>query len=395
MVIGLISNTYPPDLNGVSITTGQLAKSLRAKEVQVFVAVPKVRGVSYPDYVIPLKSLPVPKSFRSDIRVPYFYTKQVVEFFTKNKVELIHSHDTFFGGMEAAQVAQELDVPSVHTYHTFIEAYRSLNVIGYKTFVREYSKLVCNKYDHVIALSHKMFKYLKELEIQTDISKFLNVTDTSNLVQKPFDETVASDYDINSGDFVILTFGRISKEKGLINALKVVEPILKTHKNAKYLIAGHGSFVKNLKKYAIKLGIESQVIFSGKYSPSDLSNLCSFAKIFLFTSESDNLPTTILEAMACGLPVLSINDSSVDYVLKHGYNGYKADLPELSQLCGRLYSEPELQSKLANQARESAVEMQNRDTIQEYIDLYFRLISNHKPESLFRQIIDHSKLSEA
>jgi glycosyltransferase involved in cell wall biosynthesis len=374
MTIGIVANTYPPDLNGVSVTTANLVEKLREKGVKVVVAIPRVKGVDYPDYVLPLKSLHLPKKMRTDIQIPFLWKEEVIEFFSEQKVDLIHSHDTFFGGLEASQIAKELQIPCVHTYHTFIEAYKSIDIPGYKTFIREFSRQVCNKYDHIIALSSKIYLYLKELKITAPTSQFLNVTSLEHLEPKEFDTNFAMRFGIQKNDFVVITFGRVSKEKGLDKALEVIAPLLKTHKNTKYIIAGHGAAIKILSKKAQKLGIADQVIFAGKYDPQNLAQLCSLAKFFLFTSTTENLPTTLLEAMYCGLPVVAVDDDSVDYILRPRENGLKTEIDKISYLCGELYSNPELLATLSQNAIESAKVIASRDIAQEYIELYRRVI---------------------
>jgi len=393
MTVGILANTYPPNLNGVSITTARLVESLREKGIKVVVAVPRTKGTTYPDYILALKSIPLPKKMRADIQIPFLWKDEVIEFFKDQGVDIIHSHDTFFGGLEATQIAKELDIPCVHTYHTYIEAYRSIDIPGYKPFIREFSKMVCNHYEHVIALSSKIYLYLKELPIKSPISQFLNVTSLQHLNPIPFDAKFAARYGIDSHDFCIITFGRVSKEKGLFTALEVIEPLLKTHRNAKYIIAGQGSYVKKLLKKAEKLGIADQVIIPGKYTPENLSKWCSIAKFFLFTSVTENLPTTLLEAMYSGLPVVTIDDDSVDYIVKHRVNGYKAPLEKLSQFCGDLYSHPDLLSQLSHEAILSAKEVEKRDVTQEYIDLYKQIIdqfeSKAKKKGFIEKYIDN------
>lgn len=377
MVIGILANTYPPDLNGVSVTTANLVEALRAKGVKVVVAIPKVKNVDYPDYVLPLKCIPLPKRMRADIQIPFNFKDEVIQFFRENGVNLIHSHDTFFGGLEASQIAKELNIPCVHTYHTFIEAYRSVDIPGYKPFIREFSRQICNKYDHVVALSSKIFLYLKELKITSPISQFLNVSSLEHLQPQEFDASFGMRYGIEKDDFVVITFGRVSKEKGLDKALEAIAPLLKTHRNTKYIICGQGSYAKTLSKKALKLGIADQVIFTGKYNPENLAQLCSLAKFFLFTSTTENLPTTLLEAMYCGLPVVAVDDDSVDYILKPRQNGLKTSIEKISYLCGELYSNPELLKNLSQEAVLSAKEVASRDIAQEYVELYRGIIEKY------------------
>jgi 1,2-diacylglycerol 3-alpha-glucosyltransferase len=388
MTIGILTNTYPPNLNGVSITTQQLVDGLRARGVKVVVATPKVKDVRYPDYVLPLRSIPLPKSIRADIAVPVFYSSLVGDYFREQGVELVHSMDTVFGGLEGAQIAQDMDLPCVHTYHTYIESYRSIDVPGYVPFIRELTKRVCNSYDVVISLSTKIHSYLNQLEIRTELVQMLNSVDLKQVGKPDWDNQMAVSLGIKADDFVILTFGRVNKSKGLSQGLEVVAPLLKSHRRAKYIMAGEGAYASVLRRQAIRLGINDQVILYGKFNPQTRRSLCSLAKFFLFTSSSDNLPTTLLEAMSCGLPVISLNDSSVDYILKHGQNGIKTELAELSSYCGDLYDDPKWLSRLSRGALASSREIGARDIIGEYISLYQRLINSHQPHQDKQNILE-------
>ena len=120
MKIGILTNTYDPDANGVSVAIKGLEKQLTEMGNQVFVVAPKHEGVIYPDNVLAVNAIKLPKNISSDLKLPLFYTDEATKFFAQNQIEILHTHDTVMGGIEGLVIANKLKIPAIHTFHTFI-----------------------------------------------------------------------------------------------------------------------------------------------------------------------------------------------------------------------------------------------------------------------------------
>lgn len=377
MRIGILTNTYPPNLNGVSIAVQNLQEGLEAKGHQVFIATPQVQGIEYPKNIIPVRAIATKKKISPDLYIPVLYIQKVVDFFKKNGVQVIHTHDIFMGGAEGIVIANKLGVPCIHTFHTFNESYPYLQVPARQKIIRAHIRLVCGGYDHITAPSLKVYKYLAQIGFKTPVTQLLNVPSTKNLNKKKFDAKLAKKFGISDKDFVFTTFCRVATEKSVDIGIIVLHRLIKKYPNIKYMICGQGPEIENLKVLASNLGIGDKVIFTEKYLPTELSSLASLAKVFLFTSHTENLPTNLFEAMVLGLPVLSVNDESVDYLLEEGENGYKGSVDELSILAEELYLNPNKLAELSISAENKGKEFQKKDVISEYIQLYERVIKYH------------------
>ena len=389
MRIGILTNTYPPNLNGVSVAVKSLKKSLEKAGHKVFVATPEIKGQKYPSNILPIRSSPVPKTISPDLKLPYLYVNQTSEFFQKNGVEIVHTHDTIFGGLEGLIIAMKLNVPSVHTFHTMIENYDYFKIPGYKSLTKNFIQTVCNGYEHIIAPSPKVYDYLLSIGVYSRITQIFNVPDTEPLEKnttsdftepKSFSKifTPSADkketYIDPATDFVFITFCRLAKEKGVGQGIEVLSPILKKYPTAKYLILGQGPEKENLENLVKNLKLDNKVIFTGKYERQELPYYASLSKVFLFTSTTENLPTNIFEAMFLGLPVISVDDSSVDYLLKDGENGFKAKLCDLTKIAEDLIQNPKKLIKLSQQAKESAKKLDPDIITKHHLALYRRNI---------------------
>ena len=391
--VGLITNSYLPNLNGVSITLSNLEKSLRDKGVEVFIVTPKIPGVVYPDYILPLPSVPAPSYTSKDLRIPISFNK-AVKFFQNNNVQILHSHDTFVGGVDTVFIAKKLGIPCLHTYHTLVEEYDYFKIIGYKQFIRTYSQIVCDNYDGVIGLSSKISKYLSELNVTKPIYNLPNIyipaqsqkvsirSNRSNpTTQKEllkFDKFIETN-GLNKS-FNIITWGRVAKEKNLLESINTVLPLLRLYPDMKYIIAGDGPYRQILQNKIAELHLERQVFLYGAYKPIELNQLASMAKIFLVTSYSEVLPTTPLEAMNYGLPVVAVNDLAFEYIVQDGINGFWRPFDRLTKVLNDLYHNPEELKKLSINAKSSYLNYLEHDYTQDYIDLYQNLIQQKEAQ---------------
>ena len=175
MKIGILTNSYTPNLNGVSVAVANLEQAFLALGHQVFIVTPEVPGNFYADNILPLRSYSAPKHASSDLRMPYNFVKDTVQFLQQNEVEILHSQDTLVGGVEAVIIAMKLQIPCVHTYHTMVEDYDYFSFPGYRVFIRNYSQIVCDAHNAVVAVSPKTANYLRQIGVASPIFQIPNV----------------------------------------------------------------------------------------------------------------------------------------------------------------------------------------------------------------------------
>ncbi len=382
MKIGILTNTYPPNLNGVAVAVNSLEKALIKLGHEVYIATPKISGQEYGKNVCPLNSATIPKSISSDLKLPYLYLNEASIFFKQNKIDIIHTHDTIFGGIEGLVIAMRLDIPAVHTFHTMIENYNYFPIIGYQKFIQSYINNVCNGYQHVIAPSTKVYDYLLNLGVKVPISQIYNVPSLDDLDSSfSLDDTknLAKELNIDTEkDFVFISFCRLAKEKSVDKSLEILTPLFKKYSEVKYLILGDGPEKENLEKITKKNRLDSRIIFCGKYKRKDLKKYCNLAKVFIFTSVTENLPTNLFEAVYFGLPVISIKDKSIDYVVENNFNGLVSNLENLTAKAEELILDKTLRQRLANNSKLIITDIQPQKIASQHIGLYQKVIEMYK-----------------
>jgi 1,2-diacylglycerol 3-alpha-glucosyltransferase len=330
--------------------------------------------VKYPENILPLRTLPLPSFLQNkidDVRAPLFFKNSIFDFFIKNNIEILHSHDTAWMGSSCVEIAKALKIPHVHTYHVYMEEYnKSIQPFGYRMYLRALTRKVCNNSDAVIALSSKVKKYLENIGVTSKIQVILNPPDIDHLRKDPGNGELMKKYSISKNDFVFITFGRVIRSKNLDLGIKSLSKLLKKHSNIKYIIAGEGDDLERMKKLVRHLKIEKQVIFTGRYQRDELINIAGLADAFLITSYSEVQGITILEAMACSLPVVCVDDEAFKDIVKDGYNGLICSKDGIMNAVERIFSDTSLREVLSKGAFETSEKIRGKNISLEYIKLY-------------------------
>lgn len=146
-------------------------------------------------------------------------------------------------------------------------------------------------------------------------------------------------------------------------ALRAFQKIRARHPSATMVVAGSGTEEARLHRLAADLGIADAVAFTGYLPNARLRELYASASCFLNTSNADNMPVSIIEAFAGGLPVVTTRAGGIPYFVEQGVTGLLADLDDdqaiADQAC-RLLAEPGLASRIAANARAAAASFQWR-----------------------------------
>ena len=139
---------------------------------------------------------------------------------------------------------------------------------------------------------------------------------------------------------------------------------------------GDGTF-QATKKTAKDLGLLERISFPGAISKEDVPKVMTQHDVFVNTTNVDNTPVSIVEAMACGLPVVSTNVGGIPYLLEHGKTGLLVSPGDAGEMAGavrRLLSEPQLAQDLGDNGRKLAESFDWNVVLPQWQKLFARLI---------------------
>jgi 1,2-diacylglycerol 3-alpha-glucosyltransferase len=329
MKIGLFTDTYYPQINGVATSVLLLKVNLEMLGHQVYVFTttdPKADKEETNVYRIP--SFP----FASAGRLGMFYHPRLSKVIKGLELDIIHTHTEFSLGIFGRAMARELHIPLLHTYHTIYEDYThyivklgALVAIA-KMVARKFSANFCNSTDKVIVPTDKVKDLLLSYEVKQNILVIPTGIDLDKFSQDSYSSdtiwNLRTALGIGAQDKVLLYIGRLSEEKNIGEILIAMKSYLKGKEDVKFLLIGDGPAKSNLEDMAKKLGIQKQTIFAGERPWDAIGMYYQLGDVFVSASQSETQGLTYFEALSSGLPVVAKADRCLEGVLQNDVNGY-------------------------------------------------------------------------
>lgn len=120
---------------------------------------------------------------------------------------------------------------------------------------------------------------------------------------------------------VLVTVGRLDKQKNPLMLAKAFKRILAARPNARLWYIGDGVLREELENYIKAEGLAESVVLKGLKSPAEIAEIHKAADLFLLSSAYEGMPMCVLEALGSGLPVATTDVGEVGLVVKNGYSG--------------------------------------------------------------------------
>ena len=150
------------------------------------------------------------------------------------------------------------------------------------------------------------------------------------------------------------------------------------NKNIKLILTGRGEYKENIEKLVDNLGLNDDVIFTG-YIKNELPSLLRSLDVFVLLEEgSDGTCRAILEAMASGLPIVSVEKGAIKESVVNGVNGFlisaKEDVKSLTEKLKILIENKNLREKFGENSRKIAEEKFAKDKkLKEFLNFYLNI----------------------
>ncbi len=384
MKIAIFSDTFPPQTNGVSHVVFQSAKNLAdlGHKVIVFTVsknffAKQINSGVKNLQIISLPSVPALVYAQERFHVPFSATYFRLKKFAP---DVIHIHTPFGAGWMGIRSSKKLKIPLIGTHHTFYDYYLKHARAEYdwaKKFSWKYTVAFYNHCDLILSPTQSLAETLIEKGLQKPVDIIQNSIDTvlfrpgSDISQ----EKLKSQFGIQGKSLVYM--GRVSYEKNIGQVVKAFALMLKKTPKLKLMIIGDGPERKKLEKLAQALKIENNIIFTGFLHGEDLVKALQANDIFLTASKSENMPLSVLEAMAAGLPIITIKEKGLAEIVQENINGFfaKTDDPEdIAEKALELLSNEDLLKKFGENSRKLALEYSKEKVATKLEEVYKKVI---------------------
>lgn len=414
MKIAFFIDEYLPSVHGVATSTTTYKEALEKLGHEVYIIAPHVDG--YEDFDDHIIRMPSSKSYVFEKREMANIYPGLAKKLDDYHFDIVHSQTQFFLGILAHSVAKRQNIPHVTTIHTLftelIDDYPVMITAGLiavslafpvvlwtkpvmpkltidhiKTLGKDTIKSImsrqgwqltaafANKCDACISPSKHLADILvNEGGLTTPYFIFPNSIDTKKYLNASADDSIIKK---GKDDKFIICVARLSPEKRQVTLVEAMSYIKDPH--IKLVLAGGGSYEKELKARIKELKLEDRVILTGMCSRDQVASLLKQADVFALASyHFDNQPMTFLEASAAGLPIVYCDERMTEALTKE--NSILTDGIEgkdFAKVFENLLNDPAKLDKLSKGALKVAKKFDSEEMAKKLVKLYKSLIKTH------------------
>jgi len=330
--IAYFTDTFYPDLNGVTISVDNFAKLLRKKGHTVYIFAPQIKGGDRKKdkNIIRLPSIKILSNTEPNIYMPLIWPNKEFRKMFSEDFDIIHAHGNGLYSLLGYFIAKIKRKPFVMTFHVMHTHYGHYIFKGKVINPKMISKILKIFGQRCRAMFVPSLKMKNEL-IGYGLKKEIYVT--PNFLELERFTVNKKGYlhkylDLQMDVPIILTVGRIGKEKNIDFILKVFKAISKKDKKSHLVIVGKGPEKDNLVLESKRLGIADRTHFTGVIDYDYMPFVYKDADVFTFASYTETQGICVLEAAASGLPCVVNDDLAFKDVVIDNENGYLLSLDE-------------------------------------------------------------------
>lgn len=326
MVIGIFTDTFYPEVNGVATSCLNLYQQLQRRGHTVHVYAPKCKGWEeyQSDTVHYLESAQFILLRDRNVALPGMGTiRQALDM----HFDVVHTNSEFVVGFLGTYIARHTGSIRIHTYHTVWEDYTYYITHGLgdntaKSFAKRYSEWWCDRFDRVIVPTAKTENLLRQYGVEAPIDVIPSGMDLRRFAPEKHsaEERAATreECGIPEGKRVLLNIGRLAKEKNIEKILRVFPELHKRCPDVQLVIIGEGPLKQSLQEQAEMLGVADSVSIVGSKPWEQIDRYYAIGDVFVSASHSETQGLTYIEAAASGLCVCAVDDPCLLGVFKDG-----------------------------------------------------------------------------
>lgn len=327
------------------------------------------------------RSLPVPKSGGWYLAFPTI--KELKKVFQEEKIEVVHILLPMSGAIVAIKAAKALNLKIVAHSHSqpenlFMDMPKVirpiLNSLWNKYLTWIYGKAESLIYPSELARS-LLFKLSDKNQPSTVVSNGINLKEFQPLDIGDFHER----FNLPNDKVKLLFVGRLYPEKSIDTLIKAIPHIIKEHENTHLMIVGAGHQRTKLEKLVKELDLGKHITFLGLVSDEDKIHAYNASDIFVLPSLAELEGMVVLEAMACGKPII-ISDAEMSasrfFVDNNGFLFKKEDHQDLAQQVLKLITDADLRKKMGKISFEKSKHYDINKSVELLEEVYYRALGS-------------------
>jgi glycosyltransferase involved in cell wall biosynthesis len=304
MRIAIVTETWPPEINGVALTVQSLARGLAALGHAVELVRPHQRSASDPgcpeefeQLLLPGAALPRYPGLRFGLPAQ----RHLHRHWSESPPDALYIATEGPLGFSALGTARRLGIPACTGFHTRFDDFVNHYGFGLLTpLVFAYLRRFHNRAAATLVPTAELVDFLGSNGFR-NVRLLSRAVDTNLFHPRHRDAQLRARWGLDADDLAIVYVGRLAAEKNLGLAVRAFEAIRARHPRARFVIVGDGP---------ARAGLAAQypsILFAGMLRGEELARHYASGDLFLFPSRSETFGNVTLEALASGLPVIAFD----------------------------------------------------------------------------------------
>ena len=328
--VALVTETYPPEVNGVAATVSKVVDGLRLSGHQLQLVRPRQSAgpLAHEDPgadEVLMRGLTIPRYPQLKMGLPA--RRALLRLWTAQRPDVVHIVTEGPLGWTALQAALQLKLPVVSDFRTNFHASSAHYGVGWlRTPVMAYLRKFHNR-----TLSTMVPTDALRSELASAGFKRLRVVargvDTQRFTPARRSIALRAGWGAGPDTLVVLCVGRLAAEKNLGALLDAVQAMRLLEPRLRLVLVGDGPERARLQERC------PDAVFSGVRHGNDLAAHYASADVFLFPSMTETFGNVVPEAMASGLPVVAYDHAAAGHLIRHGVNGLLARFDDQAEYC--------------------------------------------------------------
>lgn len=387
MRILMISDVYFPRINGVSTSIQIFMRELQQLDHEVTLIAPDYGQLESQANIIRIPSREIVFD-PEDRLLKRGYVMALRQRLMQQNFDVIHIQTPFVAHYLGVALAREFGIPCVESYHTYFEEY----LFHYVPFLpknwlrfvaRHFTRKQCNAVDAIIVPSTAMQQVLTNYGVHQP----LHIIPTGMELDR-FTGGDGERFRIQHGIVperpVMVFIGRVAFEKNIEFLLDVVQATRQRLPDILLVIAGEGPALASLRRRAVSMQLQDNVLFVGYLSREAALLDCYVAgDIFVFASRTETQGLVLLEAMALGVPVVSTAMMGTRDILNANQGALVAEenIEQFAHAVVRVLTNPLLRERLRREAVAYVQEWTATEMAKRLVAFYVELLSQPQTQS--------------
>ncbi|MCH3963606.1 MAG: glycosyltransferase family 1 protein [Clostridium sp.] len=373
MKVAIFTDTFLPQINGVTNTLSKLVEYYEKNNIDYMVFAPDNNVDEDENYNIQ-RFFSIKFFLYPECRIAFPNTFRLNDLLSSFKPDIIQLMTEFNMGMVGLKYGKKHGIPTVSNYTTnFCQYLNYYNLDFLSGYVWNYLRWFHNQNSLTLCPSEEAKFYLKKKGLSnTDI--FSRGIDSERFNPAVRSENLRRQLGINN-KLVFLYVGRVSPEKDLdilIDAYKKI--YCKYRERVALIITGEGPYMDKCKD-----DLPENTIFTGFKRGRELAQIYASSDIFTFPSSTETFGNVVLEAMASGITVIGADAGGVRNIIEHGINGLKfkaRDANELVDLMIEVIENEDLRNVLSINGRNTGLNRSWNKVFGGLMDTYNDILIN-------------------